>query len=163
MAQPTILLELTIDGTKLEGEPSAGFTNPDKLIECLSYEGSVIRAGGEQPGMAASLPEYSSVQISKRVDGTSVEIWKALAENSTVDSAVFNFYKPNPTGTGSKLWYKITLEKARIMGVQFSLSSGGLGDEIPLEVVDIDFAKISQSHEIAGKEHVDDFADRVVG
>lgn len=162
MAQ-TVHLKLQIDGNDIIGESSVSSLDRADTIECSSFLyriKSPRNAGGKQTGRR----QHKPIKITKRVDQTTPLLLKALCNNEIVDQAEFNFYRPNPNGTGhEEHFFTVLLENAYITSVtQQSEDEIMGGDTAPpmLEEVEFVFQEITWTYESNGASHHDGFRGR---
>lgn len=159
----TVHLELTANGTKIDGDSTIASMERENTIECLSFEDSVRTAREASSGMASGERTYEPVKITKRIDKSSPLLAKALCNNEVIE-ATFKFFRPNPAGDGTtEQFYTIELQEARISSI-FRVSPDVIdpasANAPATEEVGFVFGYIRWSYEPDGVEHVDHWSQR---
>lgn len=77
-----IWLELTVDGSKVEGESSQISLDRAGTIECMGYNHEVLAQGG-----------HNEIRIIKRIDSSSPMLHKALDQMSVVSAKLMVFQR----------------------------------------------------------------------
>ena len=117
MAQ-TVHLFLKANGADVKGESTQTSMDRADSIECVYYDQAVSTAREAGSGMATGRRRYEPIMIRKRIDKATPLIYKAMANNETVDG-VFKFYRPNPVGDGTtEQYYTVEFKAGRVSSVR---------------------------------------------
>jgi type VI secretion system secreted protein Hcp len=143
-------LKLTIGSTAVKGQSTQ---RHDDTIECYSVSFGVSNPIDWATGAASGRRQYSSINISKRIDKASPLLLKALVTNQEV-KGTFKFYRPTIKGDAvTENFYTIEFEHGRVESVQQS----GAGD-VPMESVSFAYRKITVTITDGGVTHTDDWS-----
>ncbi len=154
----TVHLYLKASGQDIKGESTQTSLGREGSIECVFYSQSIRTAREAGSGMATGRRQYEPILIRKRIDKASPLLFKALAENQTID-AVFKFFRPSPTGDGTtQQFYTVTIKKGRIASyknyVPDTIEPASSSDP-PLEEIEFVFHTISMTYTDGGVTHED--------
>lgn len=160
----TVHLELTANGTKIDGDSTISSMERENTIECLSFEDSVRTAREASTGMASGERTYEPIKITKRIDKSSPLLAKALCNNEVIEGT-FKFFRPNPAGDGTtEQFYTIEIKEARIASV-YRISPDVIdpasANEPATEEISFVFGYIRWTYEPDGVEHIDHWSERV--
>lgn len=150
-----IYLDLKMGGAKVEGESKRA--NWEGKIECLSFDYEA-RVPYQLPDMVSQDPQFGVVQVTKRIDATSIPLMKGILDSKQkVDEATFHFVVRDEGGEGGeKELYTVKLVDARIARIQQSgwvpTEKKSVADR-PTETVEFVFREIQ--HDIPGKGSAD--------
>ncbi len=126
--------------TDVKGESTqSGF---EGQIEILSFSWGVSQAGGFSyaGGGGVSKANLQDLSLSFRQCKASPKLMQYCASGKHLDTAVLTCLKP--TGTGQEKYLEITLTDVLISSYQ----TGGSGDDMPVESMSLNFAKIDQKY-----------------
>src|SRR5512144_3385705 len=98
MADPVYLF-LKVNGVAVEGDSMETSLGRQNSIECLYYRQGVA-VPATSSGLTSGRRTYEPLVIRKRVDRSSPQLAKALAENRRVDGT-FKFFRLSPSGDGT--------------------------------------------------------------
>ena len=162
MAQ-TVHLELTANGTKIDGDSTIESMDRADTIECLSFTDAVRTAREASSGMATGERSYAPVTISKRIDKSSPLLAKALCNNEVIEG-IFKFFRPNPAGDGTtEQFFTVEIQEGRIASItRVSPDVIDPAEAIspPTEEVSFVFGYIRWCYEPDGNEHIDHWSQR---
>ncbi len=163
MAQ-SVHLELTANGTKIDGDSTILSLGREATIECISFSDSVRTARDASTGGATGSRTYEPLCIEKRIDKSSPLLAKALCNNEVVEG-IFRFYRPSPDGDGTtQQFFTVSITRGRIASIKRvspSVIDPASANAPPTEVVEFVFGQISWVYEDGGVEHVDDWEQRL--
>src|SRR4051812_32017750 len=118
-------LKLTIGGTAVKGQSTQ---RHDDTIECYGFSFGVSNPIDLATGAASGRRQYSSINITKRIDKASPLLLKALVTNQVV-KGTFKFFRPTVKGdAATEHFYTVEFDHGRVESVQQS----GAGD-VPME------------------------------
>lgn len=157
MAQ-TVHLEMTANGSTVEGESTVTSLDRAKTIECVWFTFGARRVG-KDGGLPSESPTLSQLRILKRIDKSSPLLQKAFATSETIEGA-FKFYRTSTRGDGvEEHFLTFGMKNARISYIEF-LSPHSLGKIASLPMMEyVEFAagEITYTYESTGAEHAIEF------
>jgi type VI secretion system secreted protein Hcp len=158
----TVHLFLKVNGTDIQGESTQTSLGRENSIECLSFEfrvASPVSTSGS--GMATGRRRYDPIKVQKRIDKSSPLLLRAFTLNEKID-AVFQFYRPNPTGDGTtEQFYTVEIRNGRIVGVAqyvHEIFRPETANDPPLEEVSFVFNTIIWTYTNGGVTHEDSWS-----
>jgi len=162
MAQ-TVHLELTANGTKIDGDSTIASMERENTIECLSFTDAVRTAREASSGMASGDRSYEPITICKRIDKSSPLLAKALCNNEAIEGK-FKFFRPNPAGDGTtEQFFTVEIKEGRISAIK-RVSPDTIdpaeANAPPTEEVSFVFGYIGWTYEPDGIEHIDHWSQR---
>jgi type VI secretion system secreted protein Hcp len=150
----TVHLFLKSNGKDIKGDSTQTSLGRDGSIECLYFDHSVDTAREASSGIATGRRTYQPLVIRKRIDKASPLIAKSMVNNEVIDG-VFQFFRPDPAGTGTtQQFYTIEIHKGRIGGLKQNVVNT-TDAEHPLEEVSFTFAEIKWTWMDGGVSHTD--------
>jgi type VI secretion system secreted protein Hcp len=154
VAEPVYLF-LNVRGVgAVEGESSETTLGRQNSIECLYYRHGFARPIDAASGLPRGPSTLDPIVIRKLINKSSPTLARALNANMNVDSGVFKFFRPNPTGDGTtQHYYTIEIRQALIGAITQFVPDGGApvgAAHQPLEEVTFWFQQIAWTDEIGG-------------
>ena len=130
-------IHLKIDGIEGESQDKKG------EIDILSFSVGATQSGtsAQGGGGGAGKVSFSDISVTKHVDKASPKIFEACATGKHIPKAVISVKK---AGGSQEEYMKWTLSDVVISG--YSTSGSNNGDEIPMEQVSFNFAKIETEY-----------------
>lgn len=145
-AEP-VYLQLSMNGTQIEGEPSRvaiGGEDVSGMIECFATEHEMFDGDSSSRFRLA----IGAFKIVKTLDKATPLLAQAMAQQH-LGQAVFHFFRSSP-GTGEiEEFLTITLENVRIVSVRTYVPNTldpATGNSPPLEEVQFAFGSIEIAH-----------------
>ena len=124
-------------GQAIKGESIQTSLGRQDSIECVQVDMNV---------MNDTALRADTIRVIKRIDKSSATLLRSLVSREVMKSAVFKFFRPNPTGDGTtQQFYTVTLNNARIVGIkQFvpNCIEPASSNYPPQEIVTIGFSAI---------------------
>jgi type VI secretion system secreted protein Hcp len=158
----SVALFLKANGTDVQGESTVTSLGRENSIECLAFEFRVASSISQSvSGVATGRRRYEPIKIRKRIDKSSVLLFRALTLNQRID-AEFRFFRPNPSGDGTtEHFYTITITNGRVAGVAQAVRDvfkSETASDPELEDVTFIFQTIKTTYVNGGIEHEDTFS-----
>jgi type VI secretion system secreted protein Hcp len=147
MSQQSVYLKLKVGGNDVPGESTVhnmGGEDVADAIECVGFE-QLLSVGYDPRASRPTSPvAFGPVRIRKEIDKATPVLAQALTSTSPTE-AMFHFFRQASTGSGTKEFYRVKLENARVARVESAVQERE-GQENPREVVDFVFSKISWTY-----------------
>ncbi len=117
-------------------------------IEVLSFSWGVSQAGGFAYGTGgtAAKSNLQDLSVSFRQCEASPKLMQKCASGEHIDKATLTCLKS--AGDAAQKYLEIELEDVVISSYQ----TGGSGDEVPIESMSLNFAKITEKYHVQGDE-----------
>ncbi|AKF08810.1 Hcp family type VI secretion system effector [Sandaracinus amylolyticus] len=147
MSQQSVYLKLKVGGNDVAGESTVhnmGGEDVQNAIECVGFEQLLSVGYDPRVSRPTAPPAFGPVRIRKEIDKSTPVMAQALTATSPAE-AVFHFFRQSSSGSGTKEFYRVKLENARIARMESNVLERE-GDELPREVVDFVFSKISWTY-----------------
>jgi type VI secretion system secreted protein Hcp len=147
MSQQSVYLKLKVGGNDVTGESTVhnmGGEDVENAIECVSFEQLLTVGYDPRVSRPTAPPSFGPVRIRKEIDKATPVLAQALTATSPVEAS-FHFFRQANTGSGTKEFYRVKLENARIARMESSVSDAERQD-LPREQVDLVFSKISWTY-----------------
>ncbi len=148
-AAETVHLTLTMNDIVIQGESSQLSLDRANTIECLSLESEFFRPAGSRDAV------HRPVKIVKRIDKSTPLLARSLDAEET-GTAVFRFFRPNPTGDGTtEQFFTITLGGVRIASDRILIPSTitqATATSPPMEEVTFTYTTIKLTYTSNGAE-----------
>lgn len=147
MSHQSVYLKLKVGGNDVAGEStvhSMGGETVQNAIECVSFEQLLSTSYDPRVSRAPAPPSFGPVRILKEIDKATPVLAQALTSTSPAE-AVFHFFRQSASGAGTKEFYRVTLENARVARLESAVRERE-NDELPREAVDFVFSKISWTY-----------------
>lgn len=151
MSHQSVYLELKIGDNDVEGEStvhSIDGQSVENAIECLTFEQTLAVGYEGRSSRPSGPPTFGPVRISKEIDRATPLLAQGLTSTSPVE-ATFHFFRQAGSGAGTKKFYEVKLENARVARVEAAVGEGN-GREMPREQVDLVFSKITWTYTTEG-------------
>lgn len=159
----TVHLDLTSNGTKIDGESTLVSLGRENTIECLSFFDGVRTAREKSSGMATGERTYEPLTITKRIDKSSPLLAKSLCDNEVVEG-IFRLYRPSPLGDGTtEQYFTVEIAEGRIAGIQRVVPDciDPASSAAPaLETISFVFGMITWEYTNGGITHCDHWSQR---
>lgn len=147
MSHQSVYLKLKIGDNDVDGEStvhSIDDMSVENAIECLTFE-QLLSVGYEgRSSRPSGPPSFGPVRILKELDRSSPLLAQGLTATSPVE-ATFHFFRQAQSGAGTKKFYEVKLENARVARLEASVGQVN-GREMPREQVDLVFSKITWTY-----------------
>jgi type VI secretion system secreted protein Hcp len=132
---------------------------PEGSIECPSIYYEVELPEGAEAGLITDRPRHGPVTFHKRIDKTTPLLFKAQCRNERVTRAEFQFFRPNPAGTGTEQdFYTVVLGRGYISSIK-QVSEDPMmtgGRPVPMmEEGSMDYRQITCTYEPDGVTHTE--------
>ena len=138
-------LELKVNGRVIEGDsPVTSLDRVDK-IQVIKFTAEHSAGTTLSTSRASAKISKGQITIAKLVDKSSPLLVNALAKGQKVDEAIFRFYRTNPGGGATQLYYTITITGARISGIK-TVNDKNASDTAALEEVTFDVSAATISY-----------------
>ncbi len=162
MSHQSVYLKLTAlpsSGTEeVEGESTVhqmGDVDTSKMIECVDFTQEMTAGYDARAARGASPPALGPVRIKKEIDSASPVLARMLTRTEDC-KAEFYFFRQTSSGQGAENYYKIVLDRARIVRIQSSTEERD-GRQFPAELIELAYAHIEWDHPIGRKTHAWDW------
>ncbi len=155
-AAMNVYLELTLNGTAIEGTQTQIVPGRENDIECVSFS---LAGFSDASRLPLGPRSYRPVTIMKRIDQTAPILAQAWAQRWNDGQAVFRFFRPNPDTGETEHYYTITLQNPQVASIATSTANtlDPANASLPdLQTVSFVFERILYRDEISGAEFADD-------
>jgi len=137
VAGENVLLLLKGRSGDVKGEGPKGY---ESAIECFAYEqaaGAPVQPGSAAGGPASGKLQYQPITIRKRIDRTTPQIARLLAEGDQVE-ATFRFFRKAPNGMMAN-FYTVEIKGGRVVARK----------DVVASTVDAATAKVPEYEEVS--------------
>lgn len=143
MSQQSVYLKLKVGGNDVVGESTVhnmGGEDVTDAIECVGFEQLLTVGYDPRLGRATAPVAFGPVRVIKEIDKATPVLAQALTSTSPAEAS-FHFFRQASTGSGTKEFYRVKLENARVTRVASAVQDGE-SRQYPRESVELVFSKI---------------------
>ena len=164
MSHQSVYLKLKVGGNDVTGESTVhnmGGEDVQNAIECISFEQLLSTSYDPRVSRPPAPPSFGPVRICKEIDKATPVLAQALTSTSPAE-AVFHFFRQSTSGSGTKEFYRVKLENARVARLEAAVRERE-DTELPRETEEFVFSKISWTYiteDGATTEHSGDWSQQ---